>query len=304
LGPHRLTARSTPVFVGLVERHGCPWAQRLFSAWTDIGRYGAPPWLARLAPLCEALSEGGEHGAALAAWLVDREVASFRQKHADALPRLPAFREKPYPYLDDLLALLKAAVAVAATRVRDDLLSFLTAPKTTLPLMAAGELLTKARRSRTPAATRALGLQPLYRHVVAALERALAAPGRRSDDWSIEARLGCSCGLCATLAAFLRDRERFEHRWPLPKERRRHVHDAIDRHSLPVSHATLRRGSPQTLVLTKQKTLFAHDAAARVQQKKLLVWLEKQRSAFSDAPHPTGASRGRTSRDRRVGIVS
>lgn len=70
--------------------------------------------------------------------------------------------------------------------------------------------------------------------------------------------------------------------WSLTKERRRHFHGMIDFHRLPVTHITLRRGSPQTLVLTKQENLFDRKAALRARQKALLGRLRQQRSAFSD----------------------
>jgi hypothetical protein len=164
--------------------------------------------------------------------------------------------------------------------VRDDLIAFLTAPETRLPLMTAGALLQKCRDGRTPAAVRSLGLQTLYGHVVGSLERVLEAKARSLDDWSIEPPPGCSCELCKVLSAFLSDRDRIEHAWPLAKERRRHIHNVLDDHRLPVTHTTIRRGSPQTLVLTKQKALFERAAALRARQKTLLAWLKKQRSAF------------------------
>jgi hypothetical protein len=285
LGPHLLRPRTTPAFVALVERHGLSWSQRVFSAWAEKARHNVPPWLSFLPRLCEALWASGEHGKALAAWLLTREVASFKQSHVDAL-RLPeAVREESANrYLGDLSALLETAAVIQAPALRDDLIAFLVAPETALPLMTAGALLQRCRDARTPAAVRALGLQALYRHVVGSLERALEAKLRSSDDWSIEPPPGCSCELCKQLSAFLRDRGRIQHAWPLAKERRRHIHEVIDRHRLPVTHTTVRRGRPQTLVLTKQEALFEREAALRARQKTLLSWLKKQRSAFSDAP--------------------
>lgn len=68
----------------------------------------------------------------------------------------------------------------------------------------------------------------------------------------------------------------------MPEERRQHIQDVIDRHRLPVTHVTVRRGRLYALVLTKQKALFERDAALREQQKALLAWLKKHRSAFRD----------------------
>jgi hypothetical protein len=286
LGPHRLGARATPAFVALVERYGLSWSQQVFSAWAENARYDTPPWLSALPRLGEALWAGGEQGKALAVWLLSREVASFERYHEGELQLPEALTEASADrHLDDLLSLLETAAVIQAPAIRDDLIAFLTAPETALPLMSAGALLQKCREGRTPAAVRALGLQALYRRVVDLLERAVAAPPRSRDDWSIEPPSGCSCALCEQLAAFLCDRARIEFAWPLAKDRRRHIHGVIDAHRLPVAHTTIRRGSPQTLMLTKQEALFEREAALRARQKALLRWLKKQRSAFGDAPN-------------------
>ncbi|WP_437957222.1 2OG-Fe(II) oxygenase [Sorangium sp. So ce119] len=292
LGAHRLSPGTTAAFVALVQRHGLSWSQRLFSAWDEDKRYDAPPWLSYLPHLCEALSAAGEHGKALAAWLLSREVASFKTGYIGVF-RLPdTSREEGFHgRIDDILSLLEAAAVTRAPSTRDDLVAFLTAPETALPLMTAGALLERCREARTPAAVRALGLQPLVLRVMRLLERALAAKPRSADDWSIEPPHGCTCALCNELSAFLRDRDRVEHAWPLAKERRRHIHSVIDLHRLPVTHTTIRAGRPQTLVLTKQQALFERDAALRARQKALSAWLKKQWSAFTDAARPRSDAR-------------
>ena len=286
LGPHRLSPRTTPAFVALVERFGLSWSQRLFSAWAERVRHNAPPWLSFLPHLGEALWPSGAHGKALAAWLLSREVASVKQSYTRALqwPE-PSWEASANQYVNDLLALLETAVVIRASSARDDLVAFLSAPETALPVMTAGALLQKCRDTRKPSAVRALGLEPLYRHVVGSLERVLEAKPRSADDWSIEPPPGCACELCKELASFLRDRDRIQVAWPLAKERRRHIHGVIDDHGLPVTHTTVRQGRPQTLVLTKQKALFERAAALRARQKTLLSWLKKQRNAFSDSSH-------------------
>ena len=46
------------------------------------------------------------------------------------------------------------------------------------------------------------------------------------------------------------------HRFRIKKERRRHLHEMIDRHRLDMTHVTERVGSPQTLVCTKDRRTF------------------------------------------------
>lgn len=70
--------------------------------------------------------------------------------------------------------------------------------------------------------------------------------------------------------------------WPLAKQRRQHVHQAIDPYDLPVSHTTLRRGSPYTLVLEKLPALFERDAALRKEQESQLALLVQRRRDFAE----------------------
>jgi hypothetical protein len=58
--------------------------------------------------------------------------------------------------------------------------------------------------------------------------------------------------------------------WPLNQQRRQHIHSTIDSAKLPITHVTLRRGSPHVLQLQKQSTLFSRDAAYRKQAHALL----------------------------------
>jgi hypothetical protein len=120
--------------------------------------------------------------------------------------------------------------------------------------------------------------------MVRSLEDALAAQERSPDDWAIDPPLGCRCDLCPTLRAFLRDPRKTVLSWPLAQDRRAHVHGILDRHRLPVAHATRREGRPYTLVLTKQKALFEREKALRSRQRELLAWLRTQKEAFVRAP--------------------
>jgi hypothetical protein len=290
LGPHRLGERAMPAFAALVERHGLAWARRLFSAWSDNSRHDTPPWLGALPRLCEVLTAGGEHGQAFALWLLSREVAAIKRRRVDER-RTPGARaeEVATRHLDDIVALLAAVAAISAPAVRDELVAVLVAPGTALPLATAGVLLRKIREKWTPAEVQALGLHAFHRHVVEALAAALAAPERSPEDWTIEPPIGCDCALCRQLAAFLRDRDRTRHAWPLAEQQRRHVHEMIEGHRLPVTHTTLRQGRPYTLVLTKQAALFEREAAERSRRKTLLTWLKGQHDAFA-APRPTRSS--------------
>lgn len=75
-------------------------------------------------------------------------------------------------------------------------------------------------------------------------------------DWRLNAELSCTCADCRELQAFARHPAEVVHRFRVKKERRSHLHQAIDRHRLDMTHVTERVGSPQTLVCTKDRRTF------------------------------------------------
>jgi hypothetical protein len=106
-----------------------------------------------------------------------------------------------------------------------------------------------------------------------ALRDRLDRPERADDDWSLVLPDVCSCELCATLGAFVRDPVRRTLEWPLAQARRQHIHGRIDAAELPVSHTTRRVGRPYTLVLAKHQTLFDGEHRARARDQADLDWL-------------------------------
>ncbi|MDH5291869.1 MAG: hypothetical protein OEY41_17880 [Acidimicrobiia bacterium] len=96
------------------------------------------------------------------------------------------------------------------------------------------------------------GLTDLALHCIRHLEATLTQPERGEGDWSIEVPSPWhTCDDCTLLASFLAAPDQPVLEWPLAEPRRRHMHDAIDRFELPVTHTTRRKGSPYTLVLRK-----------------------------------------------------
>lgn len=82
------------------------------------------------------------------------------------------------------------------------------------------------------------------------------APPQPPSDWCLDVELSCSCPDCRELQSFARDPVERVHRFRIKKERRRHLHNMIDRHRLDMTHQTERVGSPQTLVCMKGRRTF------------------------------------------------
>ncbi|MGJ5819718.1 2OG-Fe(II) oxygenase [Paludibaculum fermentans] len=81
-------------------------------------------------------------------------------------------------------------------------------------------------------------------------------PPQPPPDWRLQAKFPCRCADCRELQAFVRNPTEKVHRFRVNKERRRHLHQVIDRHRLDMTHVTERVGSPQTLICTKDRRTF------------------------------------------------
>lgn len=80
---------------------------------------------------------------------------------------------------------------------------------------------------------------------------------RKKKDWSITAKLSCTCSDCETLSKFLQADTIQYLCWPMGKDRRAHIHQKIDGLGVPVTHQTEHIGSPHKLILTKTDKLFS-----------------------------------------------
>ena len=90
----------------------------------------------------------------------------------------------------------------------------------------------------------------------------------RPADFRRPAKLSCTCPDCRELSEFLANPQESMHRFPVRKERRRHLHQIIERDGCDLTHETLRAGNPQTLICTKTTSsyqtaceIFARDQA-------------------------------------------
>jgi hypothetical protein len=99
------------------------------------------------------------------------------------------------------------------------------------------------------------------------LENRTAQAPQKPADYRRAAQLSCQCRDCQAISAFLADPEQRQARFPMAKERRRHLHNIIDRDHCDCTHVTEHRGSPHTLVCTK--TAASYDAARDTHERDL-----------------------------------
>jgi hypothetical protein len=133
----------------------------------------------------------------------------------------------------------------------------------------------KALHERLPKdAAGAAAAARLLEHCRAELRAATAHPIEPPADWAREAKLGCNCEDCKALSKFLRDPDQRVGRFPIKKERRRHLHQQIDRHQCDCTHVTERKGSPQTLVCTKTQGSYERRLKQYGEDQKRLAELD------------------------------
>lgn len=121
-------------------------------------------------------------------------------------------------------------------------------------IVPAIEQICSGRRQKTAAGYSSVAL--LWTSVAEFLLRRSETPPKPPSDWRLNVELSCSCPDCQELQCFARDPAERVHRFRVRKERRRHLHSAIDRYRLDMTHVTDRVGSPQTLVCRKDRRTF------------------------------------------------
>jgi hypothetical protein len=283
----RLTPGAASRLIRLADRYGLEWCVSTLEGWAaEKRRAAAEPdtaWLTSLPSVCRALCDGGSaQGCELARWLVTNEwarvVAHIRQVRGEPNPQLAL--EAHFRMNKPILGLLEGSRISNHPELHTDMTRFLTSLETDYPIRGLVHLLWTAHETRPREGLPGLGLATVHGYSTQALSTRLGIPARQEDDWSISAPIRCRCRLCATLARFVgaRDQVRFE--WPLAKDARAHIHQAIDSQNLPVTHVTRRTGRPFTLVLVKTDALFEREAAERNLWRRDLEWLVRSAPAF------------------------
>jgi hypothetical protein len=240
-------------------------------AMYGVGRQGdrfpdRRTWVETVLPaLCERLHTGGAPWVAewFAAWLGEWVTGEARHLCAVAHPaRRSEALERLGPALAAVLSASEGESARAlATRIQD-----LGDPA--LPLALAG------LRSAGSAVGSSSALRALASNASMQLEAILARSPRSPDDWSItwESPGGADED---RLSEFLTSATERTLAWPMAAPRRQTIHRLIDEAGLPVTHRTIRSGSPYTLLLEKTDDVFLRETAARVGAEMNLLWLSR-----------------------------
>ncbi len=289
-----LTDAHVDSFAKIADGYGQQWTAELLRTWFGGDHLTwayhesrqVPQWAVdRMPGLCERLRATGGAGAMAALRLLELAWEWIGKDIRSALALSPpSNRDGQLSTLGEpLAAVLTTATAMEAAGTRDAVTSYIGQQDDAVTVLEMSALRAAAKMPKA-AARRDAGLQALASDCAARLRTRLARPEREAGDWSIEMPGGCSCDLCGTLGAFLKDKSLRTFAWPLAKDRRHHVHSRIDGAELPVTHVTRRQGRPFTLVLHKADALFDREQAGRAKDQADLGWLASKRMTAQAGP--------------------
>jgi hypothetical protein len=115
---------------------------------------------------------------------------------------------------------------------------------------------------------------PLRAYVAAALEQRLAEPERAADDHALrEIDWVCRCADCSITIRWAESRTAAPLQMAIAEGRRNHVIDKLRLAAAPLTHRTIKQGSPHKLELTKPVDLHAREQAQRSRWREALVRL-------------------------------
>ena len=179
---------------------------------------------------------------------VDESSEDFRRAPSHVRPlSAPAIRS--------LLGLVRYGAPAAA----DDVAAALVQrPAAAPPDRALPRALAEVARDGdvTDAAADPAGFATLWRHAASFLLARSATPPEQPRDWVIETRIACDCEHCARLRAFCADPEATTERFRMRQDLRLHVESTITHLRLDIDCKTERRGSPHTLICTKNRATY------------------------------------------------
>lgn len=121
----------------------------------------------------------------------------------------------------------------------------------------------------------------LWEHGADFLLQRSGRPPESPREWRQDVKLSCACADCRELQAFTLDPVEQMHRFRMRQDRRQHLHQQIEKHSLDMTHVTERKGSPQTLVCTKDRRSYKRRCDQYREDIAALASLDEQAKSFT-----------------------
>lgn len=265
VGLENILSANLPSIIPLLETYGEAWFIDQLKVWSKKDRYRR----SLISGLDELVSELNPRFENLTAWLVSYqrerilEADDGREKYC----RRDLITHEQ-DHMKFVTALLRAAV-FHPQEAKTIIEHIIKHPHIYLPISTA----------KLIKALNGVKIAEILRQNLAssAKERLMKviSKQRAAADWSINTILPCKCKDCKVLNDFLSSPSMQSYVWPMAKERRQHIHQILDGTGFPVTHVTLREGSPFKLVLKKTNELFSMEKSEKWGAEAALRELEE-----------------------------
>ena len=268
LGVELITAKTLPRIVPLISEYGEDWFIEHLKKWSNRDRR----YRSIITDLKKLVSKFDSKYKNISSWLlsyqreriIEKDKIRVKSSRKDLLAQEQEHMKTIVEFLHSaVLHTQETSAMIDHILLNQRIYSAINTADVCLVLNEVGFPLKQRQRILTTAKTRLAKIVTSH---------------RAKNDWSITSLPSCTCHDCKNLKDFLLSSSLQSYTWPLAKDRRQHIHIVLDGSGLPVTHVTLRQGSPQKLVLNKTPELFKIERAERIAAEAALKEIEKNLS--------------------------
>jgi hypothetical protein len=270
-----LNPERAKLFLSLQEAYGTPWCLNVLQAWSKPkDHWGTAPECKNIAEIIKTLSNSQNHKA-LSSFLLKYQFAKIIEdtefyKEYTRANLIAGTAER----MKTVMGFIQACIIVNHQLIYTELLNHIMDHVELYPAITLVDITQHLKENLEVYDLKKWHYQKLFNYIQSLLENEKNLGLRKIDDWAIHEKPPCQCEDCGTLGEFLSSAIKTL-KWPLGKDRRKHIHNIIEGLSIPVLHQTEHTGSPHKLILTKTDKLYK-DAALRFDNlKKALSRLAK-----------------------------
>lgn len=211
-------------------------------------------------------------------YILNYQVKSIVNNDAYRETERPATRTKEMPKrIDTLRDTILGCIATPTTASLNELIQHLmTSPTIYSEIDLAQLYFSFDRKTLSQAAN--LYFNQLHDFLTTTIDQKCQVGIPSPDDWTIKAKLSCTCQNCKIVTYFLRASDERTRVWPLVEAGRKHVMQALNGLELPVDLSVEAKGSPYKLIMTKNDSLHTN---AQKKLDQLLAYRKKLQSINS-----------------------
>jgi hypothetical protein len=254
-----LTPERVSLFLSLQEAYGTSWCVNILQEWIKPkDRWGSASKCEKISEIVKNLSESKNRHKEITDWLLTYQLKKIIESNESCEKNSSRARliEDTPGRIKEVMDFIAACVVVSNYSIYAELLNHITNHAELYPSLELTNVVYYLEETLDKKALDPWHYQKLFDYTYHEIKKEKDKGLRKKNDWSIKEKLSCACADCKTLSEYLQSDTVQHTRWPMGKNRRAHIHQAIDGLGIPVTHQTEHTGSPHKLILTKTDNLY------------------------------------------------